>query len=346
MKYRLLFLLSFVWTCTFGQTSQEIAVSCYNNAETAYNNGDYAGAITNLDKAQAALGSTNSKILFLAINAYHSQLKNNYTDDLSTKERAAIGQFISMTDKNSYPADKYQQIVAIKADLEDIMATQATSGSSGGQQQAVNNSNNEGNGGNNGGNNAGNNGGNSGSDQNSSNAIVQDKESIRMGNFAVKKDDIAKSVGKEIQQMAQYTALLCEKKRVDEVTKNTMALFNNKEDILVEVTSGKKPPYKNRIRTYLQRLVQLNYQHVTVTNHEIQFMSDLTLQADGVTWKGYVTYLQDFTATKDNRVVYSDVTKKTAEITVRVTEDLDGEGQKHPAWRVFLGNISVSQSES
>ena len=125
---------------------------------------------------------------------------------------------------------------------------------------------------------------------------------------------------------------------------NAVQLFD-REDRTVQVSStnsATKPKYK--VRQYLQRVRNLNYDDITIEWADLQYASDFTKGPDG-NYYAYVVFSQRFTGKKDNQVVYQDVTTKRTEIILKIYEKAV-QGEITENWDVFLGDISVVQTDT
>jgi hypothetical protein len=125
---------------------------------------------------------------------------------------------------------------------------------------------------------------------------------------------------------------------------NAIQLFD-KEDRTVQVSSVKneaKPKFK--VRTYLQKIRNLNYDDVQIEWADFQYASDFYLGKDG-NYYAYIVFSQRFTGTTDNKVMYQDITTKRTEIVLKFYEKAS-QGELKKMWDVFLGDISVMQTES
>lgn len=125
---------------------------------------------------------------------------------------------------------------------------------------------------------------------------------------------------------------------------NAVQLFD-REDRTVQVSSVKnelKPKFK--VKTYLQKIRNLNYDDVEIEWADFQYASDFYLGKDG-NYYAYIVFSQRFTGTTDNKVMYQDITTKRTEIVLKFYEKAS-QGELKKMWDVFLGDISVLQTES
>lgn len=130
---------------------------------------------------------------------------------------------------------------------------------------------------------------------------------------------------------------------VDEVTENAVALFDN-EERTVEVSSLNNPgKIKLKVRKYFQKLSMIPYENITIEWADFQYTSDFRMGVDG-NYYGYIIFRQRFTAEQDQIIVYEDMTTKKIEVILkRYNKNI--EGQAVANWDVFLGDISVEQTE-
>jgi hypothetical protein len=97
------------------------------------------------------------------------------------------------------------------------------------------------------------------------------------------------------------------------------------------------------IRTYLERLMRLNYSKVDVEWYKIEYVSDLERQPDG-TYVGVITIFQKFSGyDKEGGLVYQDVTKKDITVYVKRKETQIA-GRLIGFWDVLLGDIRVKET--
>lgn len=119
-----------------------------------------------------------------------------------------------------------------------------------------------------------------------------------------------------------------------------MQLFNNDESKLVEVTNSKSDtPISYPVKIYFTRLSRLGYSNASVEWSNTQYVGNLVQQSDG-RWFGVVIFEQKFTGYKGERAVYTDFTRKTLQIELKVWKEFDSSGEKE-VWDVYFGNIGV-----
>jgi len=96
------------------------------------------------------------------------------------------------------------------------------------------------------------------------------------------------------------------------------------------------------VKEYFQRLMALNYDKVTISWFDIQYISDLELMPDG-RWVGVITIYQKFEGTTKEGLKYKDTTKK--DITVYVErKETQINGRTIGFWDVLLGDVRVAET--
>lgn len=96
------------------------------------------------------------------------------------------------------------------------------------------------------------------------------------------------------------------------------------------------------VRPYFEHLMALNYDQVTISWYDIQYISDLERQPDG-TYVGVITIYQRFEGRSDDGLEYKDTTKKDITVFVQKKETQIG-GRVIDFWDVLLGDIRVSET--
>ena len=94
-----------------------------------------------------------------------------------------------------------------------------------------------------------------------------------------------------------------------------------------------------KISSYLNHMMNLNYTDVRVTASDAYFASEAR-QISENEYRVVLTYSQNFYGYRDGRVVYSDKTDKSVEVYI-IREKIDGRVR----WNVLLGNIKVDATE-
>jgi hypothetical protein len=97
-----------------------------------------------------------------------------------------------------------------------------------------------------------------------------------------------------------------------------------------------------KVRQYLMRLNQLNYDKVMIKWYNIHYISDLERQPDGK-YVGVITVYQRFEGISDDGLTYKDTTKK--DITIYVEKKKTQiRGRIIEFWDVLLGDIRVTET--
>ena len=149
----------------------------------------------------------------------------------------------------------------------------------------------------------------------------------------------------KIRDLTKYISIIGSKEtpfsEANRVIDRTLELFV--EDAQMGVSSLYSDEIKYYpIRKYLERLMALNYDKVTIKFYDIQYISDLELQPDG-RYVGVITIYQRFEGTTDDGLVYKDTTKK--DITVYVErKQTQVSGRLIDFWDVLLGDVRVAET--
>lgn len=114
MRVYILILLNILAVITKAQDIQLQAIALYNKAEISFEAADYQEAYANLEEAEKILDTTNSKILYLKINTLNHLAEINYNYLLKLDEN--IITFFKITDANTYPQEKYLDVINIQMD--------------------------------------------------------------------------------------------------------------------------------------------------------------------------------------------------------------------------------------
>jgi hypothetical protein len=127
-------------------------------------------------------------------------------------------------------------------------------------------------------------------------------------------------------------------------TTGALKLFDS-EERTVQISSANSGEVKrSKIKSYLQKLRLLNYSNVNIEWADFQYASDFKKGLDG-NYYGYIIFKQRFTASSlDNQITYKDLTTKKVEIILKSYEKA-AQGEVTQAWDIFLGDISVVQTE-
>lgn len=117
----LLLLIIFSWQLS-AQTNPTEAKAAFLLAEESYNQGDYKAALLYLNKAKKSFGATNSKMLYLQLQAelelYRTD-KSYYDQVIQT-----IAAFQSAPDVASFNEEKVLEVMKMKLQLESQLVAQ------------------------------------------------------------------------------------------------------------------------------------------------------------------------------------------------------------------------------
>lgn len=149
----------------------------------------------------------------------------------------------------------------------------------------------------------------------------------------------------KIRDLSKYISIIGSKEtpfsEAKRVIDRTLELFV--EEAQMGVSSINREEVKNYpIKEYLERLMLLNYDKVTISWYNIQYISDLELQPDG-RYVGVITIYQRFEGTSDDGLKYMDTTKKDITVYVERKQTQIG-GKLIGFWDVLLGDIRVVET--
>ena len=122
-----------------------------------------------------------------------------------------------------------------------------------------------------------------------------------------------------------------------------VALFMNEEST-VETTKPNGEKDQQLIRAYFNKLKMLKYSKVLIEWTDISYVSNLRRGPDGF-YYGVISLQQKFSGFIDNKLVYSDVTRKNVEVVLK-TYRKEVEGESVELWDVFLNNVGISASRN
>jgi hypothetical protein len=150
----------------------------------------------------------------------------------------------------------------------------------------------------------------------------------------------------KVRDLSKYISIIGDKKTpwsdAQRVIERASELFMENSEIGVS-SLGKQDINYYKVREYFDRLMQLNYDRVTIDWYKIQYVSDLVRQPDG-TYVGVITIYQRFQAyDKEKGLVYEDTTKKDITVYVKRKETQIG-GRLIGFWDVMLGDIRVKET--
>lgn len=149
-------------------------------------------------------------------------------------------------------------------------------------------------------------------------------------------------------ELSEYLRLLCNKStsydQANKAIDQACTLFVS-EDASVELsTLGQKGVQRFKIRDYFKRLKLVKYGKVDIQWAHIQYVSKLRKAPDG-TYRGVITVEQTFSGFIENKLVYSDVTKKNIEVVLK-TYNKSSEGKSKTMWDILLSDIKVVETKN
>ncbi|MCX6267949.1 MAG: hypothetical protein NTW16_11415 [Bacteroidetes bacterium] len=150
----------------------------------------------------------------------------------------------------------------------------------------------------------------------------------------------------KVRDLSKYISIIGDKQTpwsdAQRVIERAAELFMENSEIGVS-SLGKQDVNYYKVREYFDRLMQLNYDKVSIDWYKIQYVSDLVRQPDG-TYVGVITVYQRFQAyDKEKGLVYEDTTKKDITVYVKRKETQIG-GRLIGFWDVMLGDIRVKET--
>ncbi|MFY8003788.1 MAG: hypothetical protein ACOVNR_03065 [Chitinophagaceae bacterium] len=156
--------------------------------------------------------------------------------------------------------------------------------------------------------------------------------------------EFEKKAIEKVQILSDYIKILCDKKtdyyESNKAIEGALELFVD-ENVVVEVSSsGKLTKTRLKIRDYLTKLKLVKYEKVEIEWTNIQYVSNFKKGPDG-NYYGEVSFEQVFRGYKDGKLVYSDVTQKTAQVVLK-SMNKQIEGKKFLVWDVLLSDIGVT----
>ncbi|HLO90416.1 MAG TPA: hypothetical protein VK172_04555 [Lentimicrobium sp.] len=172
--------------------------------------------------------------------------------------------------------------------------------------------------------------------------------------FAIAQDNISPSrkmaidslALEKVRDLSKYISIVGNKdtpwSEANRVIERTLELFADGAMMGVSSINREEVNYYG-VREYLERLMALNYDKVSIEWYNIQYISDLERQPDG-RYVGVITIYQRFEGTTEEGLRYVDVTKK--DITVYVErKSTQIAGRIIGFWDVLLGDIRVSETK-
>ena len=150
----------------------------------------------------------------------------------------------------------------------------------------------------------------------------------------------------KVKDLSKYISIIGDKKTpwsdAQRVIERAVELFMEGSEIGVSSLTTQDVNYY-KVRAYFDRLMQLNYDRVSIDWYKIQYVSDLERQPDG-TYVGVITIYQRFQGfDKEKGLIYEDTTKKDITVYVKRKETQIG-GRLIGFWDVLLGDIRVKET--
>ena len=150
----------------------------------------------------------------------------------------------------------------------------------------------------------------------------------------------------KVRDLSKYISIVGNKEtpwsEANRVIDRTEELFAEGAQMGVSTIYSDEVKYYG-IRGYMERLMALNYDKVTISWYNIQYISDLELQPDG-RYVGVITIFQRFEGRTGDNLVYKDTTKKDITVYVERKHTQIG-GRLIGFWDVLLGDIRVTETK-
>lgn len=150
----------------------------------------------------------------------------------------------------------------------------------------------------------------------------------------------------KIRDLEKYISIIGSKEtpasEAQRVIERATELFMDDSEMGVSSLGSDKIKYY-KVREYFQRLMALNYDKVSISWFNIQYISDLELMPDG-RWVGVITIYQRFEGTTKEGLKYKDTTKKDITVYVERKQTQIG-GRTIGFWDVLLGDIRVAETK-
>jgi hypothetical protein len=152
----------------------------------------------------------------------------------------------------------------------------------------------------------------------------------------------------KVEEFQQYIVTLgskdepAEKRNMAE--KEALKLFfkGSQMEISMVQPDGSIQKVNRPMEKYLARLKSLPYTKVVIKFYDIAYISNFTKGPDGK-YYSTATIIQEFTGFNDDKIVYTDVTKKDVEIIIDLVEDKFFNEKR---WKIFLGDIKASETKT
>jgi len=150
----------------------------------------------------------------------------------------------------------------------------------------------------------------------------------------------------KVRDLSKYISIIGNKQtpwsEANRVIDRTLELFTDGAKMGVSSINESEVKYYG-IRTYLERLMALNYDKVKIEWYNIEYISDLEKQPDG-RYVGVITIYQRFEGSNGENLTYVDTTKKDITVYVERKQTQIG-GRIIGFWDVLLGDIRVTETK-
>lgn len=177
-------------------------------------------------------------------------------------------------------------------------------------------------------------------------AVIIGRSAIAQENISPERKMAIDSLALEkVRDLSKYISIIGNKEtpwsEANRVIDRTLELFTEDAQMGVSSLNTKEVKYY-KIRTYLERLMALNYDRVSIEWFNIEYISDLERQPDG-RYVGVITIYQRFEGRSGDQLVYVDTTKKDITVYVERKQTQIG-GRIIGFWDVLLGDVRVVET--
>lgn len=150
----------------------------------------------------------------------------------------------------------------------------------------------------------------------------------------------------KVRDLSKYISIVGNKStqfsEANRVIDRATELFSPDAEIGVSSLTKKDIKYFT-VRKYFERLSAMNYDKVKIDWYDIQYISDLQKQPNGI-YVGVITIYQRFEGSLGEGMKYRDVTKKDITVYVEKKKAQIG-GRTIDFWDVLLGDIRVTETK-
>lgn len=178
-------------------------------------------------------------------------------------------------------------------------------------------------------------------------ALIFSNNAISQDNISPQRKMAIDSLALEkVRDLSKYISIIGNKQtpwsEANRVIDRTLELFTDGAKMGVSSLNESEVKYYG-IRTYLERLMALNYDKVKIEWYNIEYISDLEKQPDG-RYVGVITIYQRFEGSNGDNLTYVDTTKKDITVYVERKQTQIG-GRIIGFWDVLLGDIRVTETK-